>query len=32
MVLAAIIEMIWGLAAERKPLEAVARPLSLAQD
>src|ERR1700730_450800 len=32
MVLAAIIEMIWGVAAERKPLEAVARPLSLAQD
>ncbi len=32
MVLAAIIEMIWGVAAERKPLETVARPLSLAQD
>ncbi len=32
MVLAAIIEMVWGVAAERKPLEAVARPLSLAQD
>ncbi|MGA7385112.1 MAG: MFS transporter [Methylocella sp.] len=32
MVLAAIIEMIWGVAAERKPLESVARPLSLAQD
>jgi MFS family permease len=32
MVVAAIIEMIWGVAAERKPLEAVARPLSLAQD
>jgi MFS family permease len=32
MVLAAIVEMIWGVAAERKPLEAVARPLSLAQD
>jgi MFS family permease len=32
MVLAAVIEMIWGVAAERKPLEAVARPLSLAQD
>jgi hypothetical protein len=30
MVLA--IEMIWGVAAERKPLEAVARPLSLVQD
>jgi MFS family permease len=32
MVLAAIIEMIWGVAAERKSLEAVARPLSQAQD
>jgi MFS family permease len=32
MVVAAIVEMIWGVAAERKPLEAVARPLSLAQD
>ena len=32
MVLAAVIETIWGVAAERKPLEAVARPLSLAQD
>jgi MFS family permease len=32
MVLAAIVETIWGVAAERKPLEAVARPLSLAQD
>jgi hypothetical protein len=30
--LAAIIAMIWGVAAERKPLEAVARPLSVAQD
>jgi MFS family permease len=28
MVLAAIFEMIWGVAAERKPLETVARPLS----
>jgi MFS family permease len=32
MVLAAIVETIWGVAAERKSLEAVARPLSLAQD
>jgi len=32
MILAAIIEMIWGLAAERKPLEAVARPLSSVKD
>ena len=32
MVLAAIIEMIWGVAAERKPLEAVARPLSSVKD
>jgi MFS family permease len=32
MVFAAVIEMIWGVAAERKPLEAVARPLSSAQD
>ncbi|MGH6847741.1 MAG: MFS transporter [Methylocella sp.] len=32
MVLAAIIETIWGVAAERKPLEAVARPLSLYGD
>jgi len=32
MILAATIEMIWGLSAEHKPLEAVARPLSLAQD
>jgi MFS family permease len=32
MVLAAIGETIWGVAAERKPLEAVARPLSSAQD
>lgn len=28
MVMAAIVELIWGVAAERKPLEAVARPLS----
>ncbi|HUZ91720.1 MAG TPA: MFS transporter [Methylocella sp.] len=32
MVLAAIVEVIWGVAAERKPLEAVARPLSSTQD
>ena len=32
MILAAIIEMIWGLAAERKPLETVARPLSSMKD
>src|SRR3984893_10795303 len=32
MVLAAIIETIWGLAAERKPLETVARPLSSMKD
>ena len=32
MVLAAIIEMIWGVAAERKPLETVARPLSSVKD
>jgi MFS family permease len=32
MVLASIIEMIWGVAAERKPLETVARPLSSVKD
>jgi MFS family permease len=32
MVMAAIVEMIWGVAAERKPLEAVAQPLSSTQD
>ncbi|MGH6864194.1 MAG: MFS transporter, partial [Methylocella sp.] len=32
MVLAAVIEMIWGVAAERKPLETVARPLSSVKD
>ena len=32
MVLAAIVELIWGVAAERQPLEAVARPLSSAKD
>ena len=32
VVLAAIIETIWGLAAERRPLETVARPLSSAKD
>jgi MFS family permease len=30
MIFAAIVELIWGVAAERKPLEAVARPLSQA--
>ncbi len=28
MVVAAIVELVWGIAAERKPLEAVAQPLS----
>ena len=28
MVLAAIVELAWGIAAERKPLESVAEPLS----
>jgi MFS family permease len=32
MIAAAIVALIWGVAAERKPLEAVARPLSLARD
>jgi MFS family permease len=32
MFLASIIEMIWGVAAERKPLETVARPLSSLKD
>ncbi|MGC2221274.1 MAG: MFS transporter [Methylocella sp.] len=32
MILASIIEMIWGVAAERKPLETVARPLSSLKD
>ena len=32
MVLASIIEMIWVVAAERKPLETVARPLSSVKD
>ena len=31
MIAAAIIELIWGVAAERKPLEAVAQPLSAAE-
>ncbi|MGO8953628.1 MAG: MFS transporter [Rhodomicrobium sp.] len=30
MVIAAIVELVWGVAAERKPLEAVAQPLSSA--
>ncbi len=30
MVIAAIVQLIWGIAAERKPLEAVAQPLSSA--
>jgi hypothetical protein len=29
---AAVVALIWGIAAERKPLEAVARPLSSLQD
>jgi MFS family permease len=32
MIVAAIVALIWGVAAERKPLEAVARPLSSLQD
>ncbi len=28
MIFAAIVELAWGVAAERKPLESVARPLS----
>lgn len=32
MVFAAIVEAIWGVAAERQPLETVARPLSSVQD
>jgi len=28
MIVAAIVEWIWGIAAERRPLEAVARPLA----
>ena len=32
MIFAAIVEAIWGVAAERKPLEAVARPLSSAAE
>ena len=32
MILAAIVEIAWGVAAERKPLESVARPLSHADD
>jgi hypothetical protein len=28
MIAAAAVEALWGVAAERKPLEAVARPLS----
>ncbi len=32
MILGAVVEAIWGVAAERKPLEAVARPLSSAEE
>ena len=32
MILAAIVELAWGVAAERKPLESVAQPLSHADD
>ncbi len=32
MIFAAIVEMLWGVAAERKPLEAVAKPLSSASE
>ncbi len=32
MIFAAIVQAIWGVAAERKPLESVARPLSTAAD
>ncbi len=32
MIFAAIVEMVWGIAAERKPLEEVARPLSSAAE
>ena len=28
MILAAVVQWIWGVAAERRPLEAVARPLA----
>jgi MFS family permease len=31
MIFAATVEMVWGVAAERKPLEAVAKPLSSAE-
>jgi MFS family permease len=31
MIFAAIVQAIWGVAAERKPLEEVARPLSSAE-
>jgi hypothetical protein len=31
MVAAALIEMIWGVAAERRPLEDIARPLTFAK-
>jgi MFS family permease len=32
MIFAAIVELAWGIAAERKPLESVARPLSYADE
>jgi hypothetical protein len=31
MVAAAVVEALWGVAAERKPLESVSRPLALAE-
>jgi MFS family permease len=31
MIAAAVVEAVWGVAAERKPLEAVARPLSFVE-
>jgi MFS family permease len=31
MILAAVIELVWGVAAERKPLETVARPLTFVE-
>jgi hypothetical protein len=31
MIAAAVVQALWGVAAERKPLELVARPLALAQ-
>jgi hypothetical protein len=32
MIAAAVVAAVWGVAAERKPLEAVARPLAFVDD